>query len=220
MKYIVKILRRIVIYAFPELKIILSKKNNFEYIRDINIRSTISSKSIIHGPYSVQGLNMEDYSYIEPNSKINLTRIGKFCSIGPNFICGYGIHPTDGISTAPMFYSNNKSNGITLCDVAKVEETKPIIIGNDVWIGMNVTILDGVVIGDGAIIAAGAVVCRDVPDYAIYGGVPAKLIRYRFSEDQIFKLKNIKWWDFDFDQLKAIEADFFDVDKFIRDNSK
>ena len=74
---------------------------------------------------------------------------------------------------------------------------KEVVIGNDVWIGGNVSILDGVVVGDGAIIAAGAVVTKDVPPYAVVGGVPAKVIKYRFNEQEIQALLHERWWDKD-----------------------
>lgn len=215
-----KILKKTILYVFPELVETLNGNNKFSYIRDSLICSTISTKSRIYGPYSISNVELEDYSYIGRNSMISNTKIARFCSIGPNLVCGYGIHPTNGISTSPMFYANNKSNGLTLSDVSKIEETKLITIGNDVWIGINVTILDGVKIGDGAIIAAGSVVNRDVPDYAIYGGVPAKLIRYRFNEEQIEKFKKIEWWSFEFEKLKEIEEMFFDVDTFLEKNIK
>lgn len=212
------LVKKIMLYIFPELHEILNGNNKFRYIRDSLIGSTISTKSRIYGPYSISNLELGDYSYIGRNSMINNAKIGRFCSIGPNLVCGYGIHPTNGITTSPMFYANNKSNGLTLCDVTKIEETKLINIGNDVWIGINVTILDGVKIGNGVVIAAGSVVTKNVPDYAIYGGVPAKLIRYRFNEGQIEKFKKIEWWNFKFEKLKEIEEMFFDVDVFLDKN--
>ena len=154
-------------------------------------------------------------TYISPNSRISMTTIGKFCSIGPNFICGYGIHPINGISTAPCFYSTLKQNGMTYTSEDKIEERKRIIIGNDVFIGMNVSILDGITVADGAVIGAGAVVTKDVPPYAVVAGVPAKIIKYRFSEEQIEKLLKIKWWNFDDEKLQDVEKMFFDVDEFI-----
>lgn len=214
-----KKIRMLIMLVLPELKEVLNKENNFKYIRNSISNSSISDKSMLYGPYSIWNVDLGDYSYIMPNSNINNTKIGKFCSIGPNFISGCGIHPTGGISTAPMFYANNLSNGITFCDTSKIEETKPISIGNDVWIGINVTILDGVNVGNGAIIAAGSVVNKDIPAYSIYGGVPAKLIRYRFSEKQILDLQKIEWWNFNYSRLKEIERSFFDIDKFIKDNS-
>jgi acetyltransferase-like isoleucine patch superfamily enzyme len=126
------------------------------------------------------------------------------------------MHPTNGISTAPMFYSSsNLSNGITLCSNSKFKEHLPVIIGNDVFIGANVVILDGITIGNGAVIGAGSVVTKNVPDFAVVGGVPAKLIKYRFSPNQIEALSKIKWWEFDEDQLKEVEKTFFDIDLFI-----
>ena len=149
-----------------------------------------------------------------------MTTIGKFCSIGPNLVCGWGIHPTDGISTSPMFYSTREQNGITLSNTDKIEERKPISIGNDVFIGANVTVLDGVTIGDGAIIGAGAVVSKYIPPYAIAVGCPIKIIRYRFDEEKIKALRKIEWWNFDEEKLKQVEKLFFDVELFIQKNSQ
>jgi hypothetical protein len=82
-----------------------------------------------------------------------------------------------------------------------------IEIGNDVWSGHNVTVLGGVTVGDGAILAAGAVVSRDVPPYALVGGVPAKVIRYRFPEKIIERLLAVRWWDFPFIRLSGLAFD-------------
>jgi acetyltransferase-like isoleucine patch superfamily enzyme len=155
------------------------------------------------------------YTYIADNAVICNAIIGKFCSVGPNLICGWGIHPLNGISTHPMFYSINKQNGITLTKQTKVEEVKLTVIGNDVFIGMNVTILDGVNIGHGAVIGAGSVVTKDVPPYGIAVGVPAKVIGYRFDEQTIEKMLEKKWWDFSFEKLSEVERNFFDIDAFL-----
>jgi serine acetyltransferase len=84
---------------------------------------------------------------------------------------------------------------------------------------MNVSILDGVTIGDGAVIGAGAVVTKNVEPYAIFGGVPAKLIKYRFDSETIEKLLKIKWWNWEKEKLKEVEKYFFDIKKFIENNT-
>lgn len=180
---------------------------------------TISNLSKLYAPYFLHNVQLGDYSYIAKNSNISNTTIGKFCSIGPNVCCGLGKHPTNGISTSPMFYSTKCQNGTTLCTEDKYEECQPIIIGNDVFIGANVTILDGVTIADGAIIGAGAVVTNNIPPYAIAVGVPAKIIKYRFSPEKIKDLLNSKWWNVSETKLRQIFKNNFEVDTFINESS-
>ena len=131
------------------------------------------------------------------------------------FSVAYGVriglpeHPVNMVSTSPKIYRN-----IKLKDIKDVYF--PPIIGNDVWIGANAIILQGVTIGDGAIIAAGAVVTKDVPPYAIVGGVPAKVIKYRFSDDVILKLLEIKWWDKPEEWTTQNLDKFTDVSGFVK----
>ncbi len=174
-------------------------------------------KSKLNPPYSISYSEIDAYTYIAENAMIMNTSIGKFCSIGPNFFCGYGIDPTNGISTSPMFYSKAKQNGYSLTEFDKVTERKKIVIGNDVFIGANVCVLDGVQINDGAIVAAGAVVVKDVPAYAIVGGVPAKVIKYRFNENKIEQLLTLKWWNWNDEKLQVVEKNFFDIDAFLNE---
>lgn len=143
------------------------------------------------------------------NARIIRAEIGMFCSIGPEVnIGGLGSHPTNYISTHPIFYSPLCQSGKSFATNSDFEELKSVHIGNDVWIGARALILDGVHIGDGAIIAAGAVVAKDVPPYAIVGGVPAKVIRYRFSEDVIHALLNWQWWSLTDEVLKKFANEF------------
>ncbi|MCI5164699.1 MAG: antibiotic acetyltransferase [Candidatus Electrothrix sp. GM3_4] len=143
------------------------------------------------------------FSYLSSDTRVFYTEIGKFCCIGPQCIVGgIGRHPVNYLSTHPIFYSLRKQVGITFAAESDFEELPPVKIGNDVWVGLRSVILDGVTVGDGAIIAAGSVVTKDVPPYAIVGGVPAKLIRTRFDNDVIDRLNKLKWWDYPESQLK------------------
>ncbi|MGD9493863.1 MAG: CatB-related O-acetyltransferase [Bacteroidales bacterium] len=196
------------------------RENNvfLSYIRSGSKRIKKGKHVKIAIPGHIRDAEVGDYTYISMNSWINNTKIGKFCSIGPNLLCGWGVHPTNGISTAPMFYSTARQNGISLCTTDKLNERKTITIGNDVFIGANVTILDGVSIGDGAIIGAGAVVSKDIPPYAIAVGVPVQIVKYRFTEEQIQNLQKIQWWNFDPSRLHEIEQHFFNIEEFIESN--
>ena len=195
-KLIKRIIKKLIYASCPEINI-LSKSYAWWYIENVLEDNVIGKSVKLYAPYHIQKTSVGKYSYIANNAYISQTHIGQFCSIGPNLVCGWGIHPLNGISTAPMFFSTRKQNGMTLSSVDKVAERKEINIGNDVFIGANVTILDGVTIGDGAVIGAGAVVSKDIPPYAIAVGCPIKIIRYRFDSDKINDLLHIKWWEFD-----------------------
>lgn len=191
------------------------KTCGYSLVKSERANSNVSAKARVYAPFFLHGVELGDYSYVAKNSNITNCTIGKFCSIGPNFCCGLGIHPTDGISTSPMFYSLSKVNGSSLVQQPKVEESKHTLIGNDVFIGANVTVLDGVTIGNGAVIGAGAVVSKDIPPYAIAVGSPICIIRYRMTDDQIAAMKRIQWWNWDNDRLQDIERMFEDIDEFI-----
>lgn len=161
-------------------------------------------------------------SYIGDDSYLRRVRVGKYCSIGNEVRILYGTHPTDKfVSTHPAFYSTLKQAGFTWVtkecfqerNYAIPEEKISVVIGNDVWIAGHVQILEGVKIGDGAIVAAGAVVTDDVPAYAIVGGVPAKIIRWRFDEEERSWLTELQWWDKDEAWIKEHAEDFCDINK-------
>lgn len=159
--------------------------------------SRVGEKSHLFANCIVNHASIGNYTYIGRNSLIQNTNIGNYCSIAHEVICGLGRHPLDLFSTSPIFYRRN--NPLYLQIVNKdieFDEYLPINIGNDVWIGARAIIMDGVNIGNGAVIAAGAVVTKDVPPYAIVGGVPAKIIKYRSEQD--FVDKQLKeWWNYD-----------------------
>ena len=157
--------------------------------------TVFGKNNIIYDNTTIVNCKIGDYTYIGGSNKIQNTIIGKFCSIGPEVRIGLGIHPTNLNSTYPGFYTNSEYYRVEKLYDFNGEEYKQVEIGNDVWIGARATILDGVKIGDGAIIATGAVVTKDVPPYAIVGGVPAKIIKYRFDENRIKELLAEQWWN-------------------------
>lgn len=137
------------------------------------------------------------YSFVGPYSILCRTAIGRFCSIGPFTLSGTGNHPVEFVSTSPVFFSTRGQCGLTFTDRDRFKETGTITIGHDVWLGARVFIRDGVSIGTGAVVGAGAVVARDVAPYAIVGGVPARVLRHRFSADVIASLLELAWWSWD-----------------------
>ena len=187
----------------------------YSLVRSEKANTVLGEHTRVYPPFFLHNVQLGDYSYIAKNSSISNCAIGKFCSIGPNVCCGLGVHPTNGLSTSPMFYSTAKQNGMCLCKTEKFEENKETRIGNDVFIGANVTILDGIVIGDGAIIGAGAVVTSNIPPYAIAVGVPAKVKKYRFDSETIEKLLAKKWWDEGDNELKKVEEFFNDLKGYL-----
>ena len=142
-----------------------------------------------------------------------LAGIGAFTSIATNVNISLGNHPIDRVSTHPFFYLREFGfRNDSRPEIGRKNE--PVMIGHDVWIARDVTIMTGVKIGHGAIVAAGAVVTKDVPPYAIVGGVPAKLIRYRFDEALIVKLLESTWWTWPDERLRENIERFLDVKAF------
>ena len=144
-------------------------------------------------------------SYIANRSVIDGC-IGRFCSIGPDVNVNRGIHPlfTNFATLSPMFYSTSAlETGITFAKKQMFLERKPPIkIGNDCWIGQGVFFAGGVSVGDGAVVLAGATVVSDIPPYAVVGGAPAKVIRYRYDDETIKYLLRVKWWNRDISWLR------------------
>lgn len=179
----------------------------------INSKSSII-KSVLNG-YNTVGCNCDivnvevgKFSYFTGNAMVYNSIIGNYCSIAQGVKIGLGIHPTNFISSSPLFYSTDDNFNYQLIADNYFESNKKSFIGNDVWIGANAIIMDGITVGNGAIIGAGAIVTHDVPAYAIVAGVPAKLIKYRHSVEVINQLEKLKWWDNDLNWIKE-NKDFF-----------
>ena len=165
--------------------------------------SKVSKKARINSKVQVFHSTVGDYSYVGGGTNLIHTDVCKFCSIACNCVIGMGAHTLDHISTSPIFTERENGTGHSwVSHNINAAQAKKVEIGNDVWIGSRAMFLDGVSVGDGAIIGAGAVVTKNVPPYAIVGGVPAKIIRYRFSEDIIKELEKTEWWNLSDDILK------------------
>ena len=136
------------------------------------------------------------YNYVGRYTTISASLIGNYCSIADNVTIGPGEHPLDEASTNCLLLIN--------CGIPVNLIEKDVVIENDVWIGTNAVILRGVRIGTGAVIAANAVVTKDVPEYAIVAGVPARILRYRIEKNDAVKLLDSKWWELPPKEAKKI----------------
>ena len=163
----------------------------------------------------LETVSLDDFSYVAHDSNVCNVTVGKFTCIGPQVMIGLGLHPSrDFISIHPAFYSTLRQSKRTFADKQYFAEYRPTVIGNDVWIGARVVISGGVTIGDGAIVGSGAVVSEDVPPFAIVGGVPARMIRMRFSDHEIEAIQASRWWDLDPDLLERNFRAFHRLETF------
>jgi chloramphenicol O-acetyltransferase type B len=210
----------------PTLSLDFSSKlrSNLSFGDNVSIgKNTLVSDAIlgdnvtVHHDCCLIDVSIGDFSYVSTGCWLNFTQIGKFCSLGAQVMSGCGEHPLNFISTNPVFFSTFTQSGVTFAQKDHFEEKKCINIGHDVWIGARTFIKDGIKIGNGAVVAAGAVVVKDVPDYAIVGGVPAKIIRYRFSAEIIEQLLKIEWWNWSIERLRSAQSYFVteDIRSFI-----
>jgi acetyltransferase-like isoleucine patch superfamily enzyme len=152
-------------------------------------------------------VRLGSYSYVVSGRIRVRTHIGRYCSIAHDICFGDPNHPVDWLSTSPVQWApevfgwHHSMAGFKAIDLPTEDDKakvfgRRITIGNDVWIGANVTVLRGVKIGTGAIVAAGSVVTKSVPPYAIVGGLPAKVIRFRFPPEMIKRLLKSEWWTY------------------------
>ena len=174
------------------------------------IKNAISNPNVIIGDYTY---------YDDPDGATDFEKnilyhfpfigdkliIGKFCALawGVKFIMNGANHIMSGTSTYP-FYIFGDGWEPALSERAVFPNKGDTVIGHDVWIGYEALIMPGVKIGDGAIIASRAVVTADVPPFTVYGGNPAKLIRERFSREQVQRLQAVAWWDWPIEKLTPI----------------
>lgn len=155
-----------------------------------------------------ENVKIDKFSFLNWNTIIYTNvYIGSFCSIGRGVEIGLAQHPVDWLSTHSFQYNNGWFPDLIAYNFPRYHKhlhPKPVQVGSDVWIGNGAKVLSGLTIGHGAIIAAGAIVTKNVPSYAIVGGVPAKIIKYRFTKEIIKQLLELKWWNFSIEQLKDV----------------
>jgi acetyltransferase-like isoleucine patch superfamily enzyme len=178
-------------------------------IREVILRregAELYSKTLrkIYAKY--HGVQVGMYSYgafhqILPSGTV----IGRYSSMPRDLLVINASHPITHRSSFPFFFNPD----LGYVDKLLIERRTKLIIGNDVYIGLDVTIMPAVSnIGDGSVIAAGSVIVKDVPPFAIVGGNPAKIIRYRFSQDTIDEITKSAWWKKDIEELKKDEQEF------------
>jgi len=157
-------------------------------------KNTIIEKKSIVDKYTFIG----NETFINTNCMITKSKIGNYCSIGSGVVIGPGEHNLDAISLSGRFYKNTYDE-LT---------NRPCDISHDVWIGTNAIIMRGVKVGTGAVIGAGAIVTKDVPDFAIVVGVPAKILKYRFKEEKQKIIMQSKWFEKDLEDAKETIKNF------------
>ena len=217
-----KYLKRYFDYLRNKMKNSKFGKKHNSFISDSCI---INENTIIEDHVKLRAGSLENsfigrgtYSY----SSTKGLKIGRFCSIAGGLKVVTRNHPISTVSSWPGLYDTDESwSGIRLNHTIKCNEDLKVndryscVIGNDVWIGTNVLIKGGVTIGDGSVIGMGSVVVKDVPPYAIVGGNPARIIRYRFNESDIDFLLKLKWWDWPLDKIKKY-SNYFDSPSSLR----
>lgn len=211
------ILKKIIKYFIFKRKYPTSK---MYYGALLDKESLLGNNTVLFKNVLLQNAQVSDYSYVQSNSIIMNTTIGRFCSIASNVSIGLPEHPMTMVSTNPVFYDNTQPLPFSFTGTKIYESNlKQTVIEDDVWIGQNAMVKSGVIIRVGAVVGAGAVVTKDVEPYSIVAGVPAKHIKYRFESDIRSNLLASKWWTFDEEKLTKI-APYFKTPQMFLDKLK
>ncbi len=180
------------------LRIILRRRFETSVIYagvSIDRSSVLGEYTVLFRDVALINSTLGAFSYVQTRTVICSAEIGKFCSVAGGVNIGLPQHSISSVSSHPIFYLKNTPLPKIFCDGDLYPAVRKTVLGHDVWIGQGAMIMSGVIIGTGAVVGAGAVVTKDVPAYAIVGGVPAKIIKYRFSESIIKALLDSHWWN-------------------------
>lgn len=199
--------------AFTDLPYILSRLLRKVRLSSI-YRSEVHATSTIEGGTQFYRSTMARHSFCGYDCEISNAQIGAFVSIANGVVLGGGRHPMEWAGMSPVFYEGRDSVAAKFARHTR-SAPKPVVVGNDVWIGRSAIVLPGVSIGDGAVVGAGAVVTKSVEPYAIVAGNPARLIRYRFPEDVRARLLNAQWWNLSDADLARYGDDVTNVTTFL-----
>lgn len=172
--------------------------------------SSLEENTVLFANVAISESSLGRFTYIQAGSVVSNCEIGAFCSIASNVHIGLAKHPTNMISTSPVFYDPRQPLPKFFVDLPVFSENMPrTFIGSDVWIGQGSLINAGVTIGVGAVIGAGSIVTKDIEPYTIAAGTPCRAIRKRFGVEVCDKLAASHWWELDDASLTEV-ANYFD----------
>lgn len=215
-------LYRLIIFPFRKLNLMVSKNVMFGIKGYADMTTSFGGDNYVGQQTFLSNCSLGRGTYVGDGSRICNMTAGKFCSVGFNVTTAIGTHPVrENIATSPSMFSTSPANNLSFTAKQLFEDaTGPVVLENDVWIGNGAILMAGITVGNGAVIGAGSVVTKSVKPYEIWAGVPAKQIGKRFSDEEIDKLLDLKWWDRDDEWLRENAEKFANPKEFLSELNK